>query len=230
MTQLRRKTPLGFIAILLGLFCSVLAQAKETKEINEPIIEKSWAEGLHLIAGGGLNTALLISKNGQKHLSPGFNLKTDLAYHLSPTWAVEVGANVMFDRIHGFMVWDTLFTVGVRTLLPLFRQYKQFASYLRFFGGYGPAMVYQATNATDTFPGADRLKLQGPAAGASFGVFYDLAANRPWFIELTFMAHHFYNIFGVKDLDAAPISLSNSAINNNSTLFSLQINAGLFIF
>ncbi|MEN0057211.1 MAG: hypothetical protein AAGB31_00115 [Bdellovibrio sp.] len=212
------------------LFCiflliSPLAQAEDF----EP---SSWAEGLHLFAGGGLNSSVYLSTKEREDAGVGLNLKTDLLYVFHPEWAVEWSANVKFNRVRGYLLWDTLLTMGVRTQLPILSSESLGSSYARLFVGRAPTVLFLNGDTPDMIsdPSVSRIHFDGPVAGLGWGVLNKTTRGQVWFTELTFTVQSLEQENDVRMEGDVPVVVSSNSITDNSNIYSLLWTIGILAF
>ena len=181
-----------------------------------------WSKGLHLTAGGGVNTTYIDSNDRFGNIGYGLNGSTDLSYYLTNRFAVDWSSNVKFNRIQNYLVWDTLITFGVR--------YRIKEYYIRAFGGRAPTVIffegnppkeYKASNAT-------RLQYDGPVYGFSVGKMMQAKSGLIWFLESSATLQRLKDRQGIKMNGQVPVIVSRE--KDTSTLVSLYFMVGVLIF
>lgn len=211
---------------LLSLVLSFSARAADFETDH-------WSEGLHLLAGGGLNTAVYSSDDDHVDGGLGVNLKTDLLYVFHPEWAVEWSANVKFHRMEDdFLLWDTLLTVGLRTQLPKFYEEMPGTPYARFFVGRAPTVLFLngKTPKGVSDPSTSRIHFDGPVAGLGFGVFKKNAQGKVWFTEIAATAQALESEEDVMMDGEVPLVLSRNQVTNNARIYSIAVTFGILAF
>lgn len=209
--------------VLLLLLFSVAAEADDF----EPTY---WSEGLHLFAGGGLNSSVYQSTEERDEGGLGLNLKTDLFYVLDPEWALEWSANVKFNRVRSYLLWDTLLTVGVRRQIPL--SFIDAASYGRLFLGRAPTVLFLEgdTSVRSSEPGVSRIHFDGPVAGLGFGVLKKNQQGHVWFSEISVTVQKLEQSEDVRMDGEVPVVVSSSRLDNDATIYSLSWTVGVLAF
>jgi hypothetical protein len=136
-----------------------------------------WTKGLHLNAGGGMNITHFDSNDRYDEIGYGLNFKTDLGYYFTNRFAIEWSSNVKFNRVNNFLIWDSLFTAGLR--------YRIKEYYVRAFYGKAPTVVFFNGNPPEGFENskASRFQYDGPVYGIAIGKMFKTDAGLIWFIE-----------------------------------------------
>ncbi|MNK94839.1 hypothetical protein D3C87_1150550 [compost metagenome] len=211
---------------LLLLFLSPLAQADEFYPYH-------WTPGLHLFAGGGINTAVYSNQQDTYDGGVGLNLKTDLVYFLNENWAIEAGSSIKFNRVSGYLLWDTLFTVGVRTTLPSLLNYEYGQPYGRIFVGRAPTVMF--LNGNDSPTGTEdkdvsRIQFDGPVGGLAIGTFHTTESGLVWFTELGGSIQSLEQESAIKMDGEVPVVVSNKGVSDHTTILSLYLTVGILAF
>lgn len=192
-----------------------------------------WSKGMHLLAGGGFNSALYTSDEDLSDGGVGLNLKTDLLYVLNPQWALEWSASVKFNRMEeNFLLWDTLLTVGVRTQLPKIYPEMSGNPYARFFLGRAPTVLFLngENPREDSNPNTSRIHFDGPVVGLGWGVLKKNEKGQVWFTEIAATAQSLENEEDVMMDGEVPLVLSRSQVKNNGRIYSIAITIGILAF
>ena len=212
------------LLVLLILVFSVSAQADEDFEPTY------WSEGLHLFAGGGVNSSVYKSNEERDDGGLGLNLKTDLFYVLNPEWAVEWSASVKFNRVRSYLLWDTLLTLGVRRQIPV--SFMDAAPYGRLFVGKAPTVLFlEGDNSIrSSEPGVSRIHFDGPVAGLGFGILKKNPAGQVWFSEIAVTVQKLEQSEDVRMEGEVPVVISSSRLDNNATIYSLSWTVGVLAF
>lgn len=213
------------LVILSALLLTLPARADE-------FAPTFWSEGLHLLAGGGVNSALYTSTQDREDGGMGLNFKTDLLYVLHPDWALEWSANVKFNRIRSYLLWDTLLTVGVRTQLPAVLPDSWGAPYARVFVGRAPTVLFLngETNERISDPSVSRIHFDGPVAGLGVGVKKKNREGRVWFTELSFSAQSLEQEEDVRMEGEVPLVVASRSSRDNANIYSFFWTFGILAF
>jgi len=192
-----------------------------------------WTPGLHLFAGGGVNTAAYSNQQNTFDGGVGLNLKTDLVYFLNENWAIEAGSSIKFNRVEGYLLWDTLFTVGLRTTLPSLLNYEFGQPYGRIFIGRAPTVMFLNGNESPT--GTDnkdvsRIQFDGPVAGLAVGTFHTTENGLVWFTELGGSIQSLEQESEIKMEGEVPVVISNKSVSDHTTILSLYLTIGVLAF
>lgn len=166
-------TDMKILFIITALFYFSTAMSKEEQSFRPDY----WSKGLHLAAGGGLNAVYFFSDDLSSDIGYGLNMKTDLGYYLSSRFAIEGSANVKFNRIERYLVWDTLITAGIR--------YRIKEDYVRAFYGRAPTVIFFNKNPPKEYEHsrASRLQYDGPVFGVAYGKMFKRDTGTIWFWE-----------------------------------------------
>jgi hypothetical protein len=192
-----------------------------------------WTPGLHLFAGGGINTAVYSNQEDTYDGGVGLNLKTDLVYFLNESWAVEAGSSIKFNRVSGYLFWDTLFTVGLRTTLPSLLNYEFGQPYGRIFVGRAPTVMFlngnESPNGTEN-KDVSRIQFDGPVAGLALGTFHTTENGLVWFTELGGSFQSLEQESEIKMDGEVPVVISSKSVSDHTTIFSLYLTIGILAF
>jgi hypothetical protein len=214
------------IFFLLLLLSSSLAQAEEFYPYH-------WTPGLHLFAGGGINTAAYTNQENTFDGGVGLNLKTDLVYFLNESWAIEAGSSIKFNRVEGYLIWDTLFTVGLRTTLPSLLNYEFGQPYGRIFIGRAPTVIFLNGNESPTGTNnkdVSRIQFDGPVAGMALGTFHTTDSGLVWFTELGGSVQSLEQESEIKMDGEVPVVISSQSVGEHTTILSFYLTVGVLAF
>jgi hypothetical protein len=191
-----------------------------------------WTDGVHIIAGLGLNTATFDSRTQARSLGVGSNFRSDVGYYFGNGMGVELSGSVMFNKIKGSLLWATTLAAGLRFGLPFAKRAENFAP-------YGRILVGKATNVS-IFDGdapepynqynANRIQLEGGMWGAGIGFFQRSSSGRIWYMELTAERHEMTKLEAVTDVNDVPVVVAEQTVTDNSELYALCLTFGLMIF
>lgn len=229
------KTFLVFLSLLS--FQNFSFATEEDSSIE--FLPEAWSSGLHLLAGGGFNTALYASNSRNLSMGIGLNIKTDVGYYFSNDWAIELGSAVKFNKLNDNVVWNTLFTLGLRYRLGHL-SFLPFPNnlYVRAFYGRAPTVVFYEEEITDSGAEDDddddevttRIQFEGPVYGLSFGNFLRTEGGQVYFIELTGSAQHLHQEEKITMNGAVPEVISSNRVRDNSMIYALHVNIGILLF
>ncbi len=211
------------LIILLFLNFAFATESKTNDEIEYKFRPDYWSKGFHLNIGGGLN---FTEFNADKHYSGvgyGLNFKTDLGYFFTNRFALEWSSNVKFDRIHEYLVWDTLFTFGVR--------YRIKEYYVRAFYGKAPTVLFFNHKQPPEYKNtkASRLQFDGPVFGVALGkTFQHKEKGIIWFIEGSGTLQKLLRRDAIHMDGQVPDVISRE--NDNSTVVSFYLMIGMMVF
>jgi hypothetical protein len=217
------------IAFAISFACSCgFAQATESDEF----LPNKWSEGLHLFLGGGVNSTAYASSIKSSSLGLGSNFKTDLSYVLNDRWAVEWSSSVKFNQVDGYLLWDTLLTLGVRYRLRPLPGFDLDSSFVRFFVGRAPTVVFfrGGSQPDNQNVSVDRVQFDGPVAGIGFGAFRRMESGSTWFYEVAGSVQRLEQEDGIQLDGEVPVVAFHSVRTDGSTLYSLYAVIGLLIF
>ncbi|KYG65735.1 hypothetical protein AZI86_01275 [Bdellovibrio bacteriovorus] len=193
----------------------------------------SWQPGLHLFAGGGLNSSLYTSDTERVEGGVGLNMKTDLVYFFNDTWAADWGSSVKFARIDGFLLWDTQFTLGVRRRLSSIDIWDLANPYVRVFAGKSPTVIFLDGN---ELPGrnqdgdVNRMQFDGTVYGVTFGSMTKTAAGTTWFAELSLSLQQFERESEIKMDGEVPVVTHEGPVQANANMYTVTFTIGALIF
>lgn len=191
-----------------------------------------WTDGVHIIAGLGLNASTFDSRSQARSLGVGLNLRSDVGYYFSNGMGVELSGSVMFNKVKEALLWNTTLAAGFRFGLP-------FAKRLENFAPYGRVLIGRATNVSifdDKAPPpydqyqASRLQLEGSMLGLGVGFFQRSSSGRIWYLELTAERHEMKKLEAVTDVNKVPVVVAEQIVNDNSELYALCLTFGLMVF
>ena len=203
---------------------SSLASAQEFFPYN-------WTKGMHLFAGAGVNTALFSDQEGTYDGGLGLNLKTDITYFINENWAIEIGSSVGFNRVSNYLLWDTLFTVGVRTPLPSLTDYQLGQPYGRLFVGRAPMVIFLNGDHSKVSDGnVDRIQFDGPVIGGALGTLHMTSKGQVWFTEIGFAYHELEQGSDISMDGDVPVIISSRNVDGHSSVYSLSFTVGIMAF
>lgn len=202
----------------------------ETITISEPFKPDLWAKGVHLLAGFGVNTSVYNDVKTRRDFGLGSNFKADLGYYWDSRFAFELGSDVKFNWVDELLVWNTLFTVGLKYRFEGLLNKKE-SNFVRVFAGSAPTVVFlNGTQPAIEKTGATRVQFNGPVVGMAAGRFLQTDGGLNWFYELAFSYQWLREQEVIKDANDVPIVVSSGQVDNNSKIFSAFFNLGLLIF
>ncbi len=211
--------------LFIVIFFASFARAQDGVSFTPHI----WTKGFHLLAGGGVNSTVYTSSSEYLNFGLGLNFKTDLGYYLNDKWAIEAGSMIKFNRVNGYLIWDTLLTLGLRLRMTT---WSTSSVYGRAFGGRAPTIIYLQNSAPIEFRtrGVDRIRLDGPLAGLALGILETSLKGTIWFIEAGLTAQFIEVEEGVRSNGQVPEVVYQEALNDNSTIYSLYLSFGILAF
>lgn len=179
-----------------------------------------WNEGLHLLAGGGVNVSNYHQKGDV--VGEGLHFKTDVALSFKRYWAVETGSFVRFNYLRDTFIWDTLLTVGIR------RRFHD-DHFLRVFAGSAPT-VFFSDDTPDVYRRSkpSRIIYTGPVYGLSWGRFLKSSENTDWFWEISTHYQSLEQGRGVKDGTVPEVVFVTG--KEKIQIYSLSVSFGLLVF
>lgn len=211
---------------LISIFC-LGWNAKAVPTISaEPEL---WYPGVHIFASAGLNFATFQSDTRNDSLGFGSNLKTDVLYLISDDWAFETSAAVKFHSVDESTIWDSLFTVGLRSRFsdPIFSIQTH---YWRAFVGASPTVIFLNDQERTDFK-ASRLHAEGPVFGVGAGTYFQSENKKHlYFFELNLSAQFLRHIDNVISEGDTPVIVSSSAVQDNSAIYTVLFNVGILVF
>lgn len=208
--------------IFILIFLVPIIASAQLFNNEEEFLTDDWSEGLHIFVGAGINSSNYHSNTRRNSLGLGINFKTDVGWYFNHDWALESSASVKFNRLNGDLVWDTLLTLGLR--------YRIEDYYFRAFAGAGVLVIVLGENQPVVDKNTRRLHMDGPALGLGFGKTKKTEAGKVWFIELNSTAQQIKHRDDVAIDGQYPIAISSQAVNDNSTIYSLQFTMGVLLF
>jgi hypothetical protein len=214
------------LLLIIFLTMSSVAHAQDFFPYN-------WTKGMHLFAGAGANTALFSDQDGTYDGGLGLNLKTDITYFINENWAIEIGSSVGFNRVSNYLLWDTLFTVGIRTPLPSLTDYQLGQPYGRLFIGRAPMVIFlNGDNSKTDATGAnvDRIQFDGPVIGGALGTLHMTSKGQVWFTELGFAYHELKQKSDITMEGEVPVIISDRNVDGQSSVYSLSFTVGIMAF
>lgn len=230
--------------LLLAVLISSSAYAEEKSvdlSIDPPATEfprpaeverPHWTDGVHIIAGLGVNASTFDSRSQARSLGLGLNLRSDVGYYFSNGMGVEFSGSVMFNKVKEALLWNTTLAAGFRFGLPFANRFENFAP-------YGRILVGRATNVSifdDKAPApydqyqASRLQLEGGMIGLGVGFFQRSSSGRIWYLELTAERHEMTKLEAITDVNKVPVVVAEQVVNDNSELYALCLTFGLMVF
>lgn len=176
---------------------------------------------LHLLGGIGINGSIYKEARDRQNQGLGLNFKTDLVYEFSPSWAVELGSQVKFNRVEEYFIWNTQFTAGGRFMWGDY--------YTRLFYGRAPTVFF-----LDDAPRfyqrnrASRVQIDGPVYGVAIGKYYPNEKNI-FFAEASFTFQELNDARGIMDDETNPEIVFRDP-NSLVLVYGLQITVGMVFF
>lgn len=190
----------------------------------------AWSPGAHLLTGLGVNGAVYNSEIAHRDLGLGLNFKTDVGYYLSDHFAVEVGSMVKFNRSDDYLIWDTLFTLGIRYRFKSLL-FNTEGTFVRLFVGDSPTEIYLGDEKNPLKAiGATRAQIDGPVAGFGGGCFFQTTAGLNWFIEWDAAYQWLRYQDAIVDQNDVPVVIQSGDASHSPKIFSLALNIGLLLF
>ncbi|RYZ70920.1 MAG: hypothetical protein EOP05_12635 [Proteobacteria bacterium] len=200
-----------------------------------PLIDEDkphWTDGVHIIAGVGVNASTFDSRTQARSLGVGLNLRSDVGYYFGNGMGLELSGSVMFNKVRESLLWNTTFAAGFRFGLPFAKRAENFAP-------YGRILIGRATNVS-IFDGdapapygqynANRLQLEGTMWGLGIGFFQRSSSGRIWYMELTGERHEMRKLEAITDVNDVPIVVAEETIRDNSELYAVCLTFGLMVF
>jgi hypothetical protein len=224
------------LLLLLSLFIFTSAMAaEESTVVDEPeevtdFKSIDWAEGVHLIAGVGLNFASYDSDERTETLGFGSNFRSDVGYYLENGLGLELSGSVMFNRIPAGLIWNSAFMLGVRFAVPPLIDFENVVPYMRVFVGRTVGVVNFDGQPPAPFDSAQRLQLEGRVYGLGLGHFQRSETGRVWYVELTIERHEHQKLQAIQDVNGVPTVISQSDALRKSALYALCLTFGVIAF
>lgn len=220
----------SIITVIVTLLVNLSAQAADDYSPSD------WGSGLHLFAGGGVNSSFYTSKDRDVDGGIGLNLKTDLTYSLNSDWALELSGNVKFNRVDGYLVWDTPLTVGIRTRLPIIALWDIGSPYGRVFAGRAPSVLFlnggeaPKPNPNVQDSNISRIHFDGPIGGFGLGTLNKSKTGQIWFVEVSGSVQSLEQEEDVKMEGEIPVVVSSQSVDDHSTIYSVSLTVGVLAF
>ncbi len=193
----------------------------------------NWSEGMHLLAGGGINSSLIHTDKVREEIGLGTNFQTALGYYFNEKYAIEWNAAVNFNSFGGFLIWDTAFTIGLRFQFPEWAKIEQRLGepYGRIFFGRAPTVVYFNGQAPPGIePGVERVQIDGPIWGVALGSFYHSTSGRIWYSEIVATHHDLTNETGIRMNGEVPVQMYNRSTLDHPIIYSIYVTVGVMAF
>lgn len=230
-----------FLLLIFTLPLKSLAQEKrelsEYEKMAKESYEKDWQDGIHIIAGLGLNAAQYVWGSETASAGVGTNLRTDITYFLKNGTALELSGSVMFNNLDRTTLWSTTFSTGVRFGIPY--ELKVFKDNL---APYARLMIGRTTNVAifDGKPSkqfrifdeydANRVQSEGSMLGAGIGAFEKSKSGRIWYTELTFEYHRMEKFEVIEDDNGVQVVVDERIFKRHPELYALCLTFGLMVF
>ena len=204
----------------------------ETEEIPEATDYKSidWTEGVHLIAGLGLNFSSYTTDTRKETVGFGSNFRSDVGYYLENGLGVELSGSVMFNRVPTGLIWNSAFMLGVRFAVPSIIEFENVVPYMRVFVGRTVGVVNFDGPATAPYDTANRIQLEGQVYGFGLGHFQRGESGRVWYVELTLERHEHRKLQAITDINGVPTVVGQSDDLHQSALHALCLTFGVIAF
>jgi hypothetical protein len=202
---------------LLFFSCSALAQPSLNGDRSVAFEPGHWSEGVHLLTGVGVNSAVFNSDTSHINFGLGLNFKADVGYLVS-------------DRSDDFLIWDTLFTLGVRYRFHSLL-FNTPGTFIRAFIGESPTVIYPGDPKNPIRAiGASRAQINGPLVGVGGGYFFKTNGGTNWFIEWDAAYQWLRFQDSVVDRNDVPIVLRSNEVGGNPKILTIALNLGLVLF
>lgn len=215
------------ILFLVITFCISARAEKESRDLTPG----EWTRGVHLLAGGGLNSAFYTSDTTAYKSGVGLNLTTHLGYYMNHSWAVEWSSSVGFSRVEDNLLWNTILTIGARIRMPEVEFYEGADSFVRVYFGRGATVLFPNTNTTlPVRKDVDRIQFDGGAGGISVGAFYQVKTGETIFFELSATHENLEKSTGIKDHEEVPSAVFERDLEDHSRLFEISLAFGVQAF
>lgn len=215
--------------LLISISCTALAE--QAPPVNPNAFGPDhWTEGVHLLTGLGVNTSVFNSDSAHIVLGLGSNFKADVGYFVNDHFAVEIGSAVKFNRSDDYLIWDTLFTIGLRYRFHSLL-FDNPGTFVRLFAGESPTVIYLGdSNNPLKAIGASRAQINGPLVGFGGGYFFKTESGMNWFIEWDAAYQWLRFQDAIVDRNDVPIVLQSNEVGGNPKIFTLALNLGLVLF
>jgi hypothetical protein len=220
----------NILFLLMSLLFTLNASAQTEVEAFTP---SHWEPGMHLFAGGGLNSSLYSSEHERIEGGVGLNIKTDLVYFFNNDWAADWGSSVKFNRVDGLLIWDTQFTLGVRHRLPRIMIWNLGDPYVRAFIGKSPTVIFLDGDDLPSQQHEDdinRIQYDGSVYGLTFGNMATTQGGTIWFSEISASFQRLERASEIKMEGDVPVVMHEGPADANSNIFTVTFTIGALIF
>lgn len=201
----------------------VAEDAKDFKSID-------WTEGVHLIAGLGLNFSSYSSDQRSETLGFGSNFRSDVGYYLENGLGLELSGSVMFNRVPTGLIWNSAFMFGVRFAVPPLIEFENVVPYMRVYAGRTVGVVNFDGQPPAPYDSAQRLHLEGRILGIGMGHFQRGETGRIWYVELAVERHEHQKLQAIQDVNGVPTVINQSSELHKSALYALCLTFGVIAF
>lgn len=205
---------------------------EEEEEIESKPDYKSidWTEGVHLIAGLGLNFSSYTSDTRSETMGFGSNFRSDVGYYLENGLGLELSGSVMFNRVPTGLIWNSAFMLGVRFAVPSIIEFENVVPYMRVFAGRTVGVINFDGQAEAPYDTANRIQLEGRVFGLGMGHFQRGESGRVWYVELTVERHEHRKLQAIVDVNGVPTVVGQSSELHQSALYALCLTFGVIAF
>lgn len=212
----------------------ILLLCVSSPALSDELTPDMYTPGLHLLAGGGLNSSVYSSQYEHIEGGVGLNLKTDLVYYFDSIWAVDAGSSVKFNRVDGMLLWDTQFTFGVRRNLPEIGFGKLEDPYVRVFLGRAPTVVFlngeSDVRVQSLKSDVNRVQYDGPVYGLTLGNMARTSKGTIWFSELSLTYQTLDHESEIKMDGEVPTVLYEGPAEPGSKIYTITFSVGVMVF
>lgn len=225
------------IGILIVLSVSLpQAFADETEDADRDPASSSdfsaidWTEGVHLIAGLGLNFSTYKSDIRREQIGFGSNFRSDIGYYFENGLGLEFSSSVMFNRIPQGLIWNSAFMVGMRFAVPPLIPMENVVPYMRVFFGRSTNVINFDGHPDPPFDSAQRIQFEGNVAGFGLGHFQRSESGRVWYFELTLEGHRHTKVEAITDINGVPTVVGGAEEQAHGTLYAFCLTFGAIAF
>lgn len=205
-----------------------LASAKDGE--THDFASLDWTEGIHLIAGFGLNFSTYKSDIRREQIGVGSNLRTDIGYYFENGLGLELSSSVMFNRVPQGLIWNSAFMVGLRFAVPPIIPIENVVPYMRVFAGRSTNVVNYDGHPEPPFDNAQRIQFEGNITGLGLGHFQRGESGRVWYFEFTLERHQHTKVEAITDNNGVPEVVGGADESHHGTLYAFCLTFGAIAF